>query len=70
MEIIKINHPKYDKPVMVVRNSYEIAKLADLKAFGYSTLTFEEVHKQVSKVLSGEELSVIGKFIESDIVLD
>jgi hypothetical protein len=52
---------------IVLKSSYIDAKTKDLKEYGYTNITNEEVGEQLEKVLNGEELSVIGKFIEDDI---
>lgn len=56
--------------VTVSKEKYVAAKTKDLVEYGYATLTEEEVSKQVDNVLSGAELSIIGMFIEKDIVKD
>lgn len=68
MDTIKINHPKYERPVDVSKDSFISAKWKDLKEFGYTTLTRDEVANQVEKILNGEKLSVIGMFMKNDIV--
>lgn len=70
MDTIKINHPKHDEPVEVNKDAYITAKWKDLREFGYTNLTRDEVASQVDKILNGEELNVIGKFMKSDIVLE
>lgn len=53
----------------VLKIAYIKAKTKDLQNFGYTTLTEEEVSNQLEKILKGEDLDVIGMFMESDIVL-
>lgn len=50
-----------------LKQRYVAQKTKDLREFGYSTLTKEEVADQYDKVNSGEtDLNVIGRFIEAD----
>lgn len=52
---------KIDGQVRVVdRQDYVKAKTKQLVEFGYSDLTEDTVDKQVSAVLAGEKLNVIG----------
>jgi len=55
------------KKVKVV--DYIIAKTLDLCESGYTSLTEEAVAVQLNNIVNGEPLSVIGAFMESDIVL-
>jgi hypothetical protein len=48
---------------------YVTAKTKDLKEWGYGSITEEEVLNQVNKVLKSEKLSVIGLFIQKDIII-
>ncbi len=57
-----------DKEGMVSTAKYVKAKMGDLKEFGYLRVTEEEVKVQLLKILNGEELDIIGMFMESDIV--
>lgn len=50
------------------KDQYIAAKTKDLRGYGYEKLSESEVENQLNKVLKGEELSVIGMFIEKDIV--
>jgi len=61
---IKIN----DKEVLVDKEDYIVARTKDLKEFGYSSITENDVRSQLEKVFKGEVLSVIGLFIEDDII--
>lgn len=55
----------------VKKSQYVEAKTKDLRAFGYSNLTEEEVSKQVDKILAQDkDLDVIGMFCESDILIE
>lgn len=55
--------------VSVTKEQYIKAKTKDLKNFGYESLTEKEVGDQLSKVLASDKnLSIIGMFIEKDIV--
>lgn len=54
---------------VVSKEAYIVAKTKDLIEFGYTDLTNKTVEEQLEKVLKGEELSIIGKFIEGDIEL-
>jgi len=61
---IKIN----DKEVLVDKEDYIVARTKDLKEFGYSSITEDDVRSQLEKVFKGEVLSVIGLFIKDDII--
>ena len=56
----------------VPREAYVKAKTKQLRAFGYNDLTEEHVNEQVDAVLAkkefGDGLTVIGKFMEDEIV--
>ena len=54
----------------VSRADYIKAKTKTLLEFGYSTLTEDEVSKQLDNVLAGRPLNAIGMFIEGDVVKD
>ena len=54
--------------VTITKEKYIKAKTKDLREFGYVNLTEEGVAQQLEKVLNKETLSVIGMFIEKDIV--
>ena len=54
--------------VTVTKEKYIKAKTKDLREFGYTNLTEEEVRVQLEKILKGEELDIIGMFMEKDIV--
>lgn len=56
--------------VTVEKEKYIAAKTKDLRAFGYSNLTNDEVRIQLEKILKGEPLDIIGMFMEKDIVKD
>lgn len=56
------------KILTVTKEQYIKAKTKDLREFGYVNLTEEDVSNQVENVINGEELNVIGMFIEKDIV--
>lgn len=56
----------------VLRTAYIKAKTGDLRKFGYSDLTEDEVAAQLEKILTGaskDDLDIIGRFIERDIVM-
>ena len=63
---IKINLEGRILPVK--KSAYVKVKTKDLREFGYTSLTEEDVSNQLEKVINGEELSVIGMFIEKDII--
>ena len=63
---IKINLE--GKILYVKKNAYVKVKTKDLREFGYTSLTEEDVSNQLEKVINGEDLSVIGMFIEKDII--
>jgi len=48
---------------------YIKAKTKQLREFGYSTLTEDEVKVQLCKLLNNEELDVIGMFMEDEVVV-
>lgn len=52
---------------VVSKKDYITAKTKSLQEFGYTNLTEKEVSIQLDKILKGEELSVIGMFMEDDI---
>jgi hypothetical protein len=53
---------------IVLKKDYIEAKTKDLKEFGYSKLTTEEVAGQVEKILDNDkDLTVIGLFIADDL---
>jgi len=56
--------------VNVDKEQYISAKTKDLKEYGYESLTRQDVANQLEKVIKGEELDIIGMFIEKDIVKD
>lgn len=55
------------RKLSVPKSAYIKAKTGDLKAFGYTTLTEEQVAKSLEKAISGEADEVIAMFIESDL---
>lgn len=65
-ETIKINLDGETRTVP--KKAYIKAKTGDLQNFGYTNLTEKEVEIQLEKILKGEELDIIGMFMESDIV--
>lgn len=56
------------KTKTVDRNDYIKGKTAQLREFGYTTLTEDEVRRQLNNVYDGTPRDVIGLFIERDIV--
>ena len=52
----------------VLKRDYIRAKTRDLKEYGYASLTEKDVEEQLEKVLANEELTVIGMFIQKDIL--
>ncbi len=52
---------------VVSEDRYIKMKTADLREFGYSTLTENQVAEQLEKIRKGEPLSIIGKFMENDL---
>lgn len=68
---MKDNQIKIDldgRKITVDKDVYITAKTKDLREFGYEKLSESEVEEQLNRVLNGEELNVIGMFIEKDIV--
>jgi len=65
---IRVREKDSDREGEVDTAKYVKAKTRDLREFGYSTLTEDEVRSQIIAVLNGEKLNVIGMFIEGDIV--
>jgi hypothetical protein len=49
------------------KDKYISQKTRDLKEFGYSTLTRDQVADQLEKALKDEPTDVIGAFIKSDL---
>ncbi len=59
------------KTIKVQACDYIEAKTKDLVAFGYSTLTEEQVTNSLRRILNKEKLvDVIDHFMKDDIVLD
>lgn len=57
-----------DKEVTVAKSDYVAAKTKDLREFGYTSLTENDVANQLEKILSGsDDLDVVGQFIKPDI---
>lgn len=54
--------------ISVDKEIYIIAKTKDLIEFGYKNLSESEVESQLDKVIKGEEINIIGMFIQKDIV--
>lgn len=55
----------------IPKSAYIKAKTKQMRDFGYSKLTEEEVLKQVDIILSGEKsTNIIGMFIQDEIKLD
>lgn len=65
---IKVRLSEDDRQREVLTGVYISAKTKALRDFGYTNLTEDTVKEQIEKILAGEKLSVIGMFIESDIV--
>ena len=65
MDTIKLSEGKGE----VSKQRYINAKLKVLREFGYTDLEEKTVSEQLEKVINGEELNVIGMFIEDDIDL-
>lgn len=51
----------------IYTNDYIIAKTKQLKEFGYSNLTEQEVENELIKILNEQETTVIGKFIKNEV---
>lgn len=68
METIRIK--RGDDVVVVDKYNYIVAKTRQLREFGYGNLSEDEVRLQLDLVLAGktEDLTVIGQFIQDDIV--
>ena len=65
--LVNINY----EPMRVLVADYVKAKTKDLIAFGYSTLTEEQVLSSVKRVINKEKLSdVIDHFVKGDICED
>jgi hypothetical protein len=69
-DTIKIENPRTYEPMTVSKDDYVKAKTKDLQAFGYPSLTEDDVRSQLEKALSGEPLDVIGQFIKGDLILE
>lgn len=50
-----------------LKGQYVTQKTKDLRKFGYPDLTTDEVKVQLEKALAGEQLDVIGMFIQADL---
>jgi len=48
--------------------AYINAKYRQLKEFGYSTLTIDEVQDQLECVYWGRPTTIIGKFMEDEVI--
>jgi hypothetical protein len=60
-----------DNDRVVLKSAYVEAKTKDLIEFGYGSLTEVELSEQVDKILLGDsDLTIIGRFCESDINVD
>jgi len=66
-ETIKINHPTRGV-ITASTKDYLFAKLCDLQEFGFKDLTESVLRDQLKKIIKNEKLSVIGKFMEDEIV--
>jgi hypothetical protein len=63
----KMEEVKLSNGMMVLKSNYIKLKTKDLKEFGYTNLTENEVAEQVEKILKKEDdLSVIGMFCKDD----
>lgn len=58
-----------DKTKRVSTNDYVKAKTRQLQEFGYPTLNEAEVRSQLEKLIAGETLSVIGMFMQGEVVI-
>lgn len=57
------------RPVFEVdRAAYIKAKTRQLRDFGYRDITERHVGEQVDALLAGKKLTVIGKFMEDEII--
>jgi len=54
--------------VTVDRTKYAEVKLKQLREFGYNDLTMQEVESEIDMVLNKKELTVIGIFMQDEIV--
>lgn len=65
---IKLEGREYTVP----RKAYAIKKTAQLREFGYPSLTVDELEKQIDALLSGKNLgdglTVIGMFMEGEVL--
>lgn len=55
--------------VEVPSSAYVRAKTKQLIEFGYPTLTETDVSEQLEALLAGKKLTVVGKFMEDEVVL-
>lgn len=53
---------------VVNKAAYIRAKTRQLREFGYSSLTTQDVREQLDKHLAGEELDVIGMFLQDEVL--
>lgn len=52
----------------VLRSDYVRAKTKQLQEFGYPSLTEEDVDSQLTALLAGKNLTVIGMFMKDEVV--
>lgn len=57
-----------DEEKIVDKKDYIKAKHKQLKEFGYTSLTEDEVAKQLEKVILKEKLNVIGMWMENEVL--
>jgi hypothetical protein len=63
----KMEEVKLSNGIMVLKSNFIKLKTKDLKEFGYTSLTENEVAEQVEKILKKEDdLSVIGMLCKDD----
>ena len=68
MRTIKAKLPHFDKPGEIDRDQYVKAKTRQLREFGYNDLTEQQVDEQITKILNGEPLDVIGLMMEDEVI--
>jgi intergrase/recombinase len=64
----KLNFKRDGESVGIVKlNAYCKAKAKDLREFGYNSVTENSIREELNKFAVGEEVSVIGMFMEDDL---
>lgn len=68
MRTIKAKLPHFSVPGEIDRDAYVAAKTKQLRDFGYGDLTEQQVDEQITRILTGQPLDVIGMMMENEII--